>query len=92
MTPAELLAAHRAQWRAALAPRAVAERLARGMRQLRPGALMLSGAMNAFYGHKQLTGNEPARAAPSDDRIAHARVATPELVPLRTKGAAGRAA
>ena len=92
MTPAELLEAHRAQWRAAFAPGAVAERLARGVRQLRPGALMLSGAMNAFYGHKRLTGNEPARAAPSEERIAHARASKPELVPLRTKGAAGRAA
>lgn len=72
MTPEELLAAHRAQWRAAFAPRAVAERLARGARQLRPGALMLSTAMNAFYGHKRLIGNEPAVAAASRERITHA--------------------
>ena len=46
---------------------------------------MLSTAMNAFYGHKRLTGNEPARAAPSTERIAHA---TPSLVPLRARRAA----
>lgn len=85
MTPEQLLAAHRAQWRAAFAPRAVAERIARGARQLRPGALMLSSAMNAFYGHKRLVGNEPAMAAPSTERIAHA---SPKLVSLRAKRAA----
>ena len=81
MTSSELLAAHRAQWRAAFAPRAVAERLARGVRQLRPGGWMLSAAMNAFYGHKRLTGNEPAIAAASSERIAHP--APQELVQAR---------
>ena len=84
MTPDELLAAHRAQWRAAFAPRAVAERIARGVRELRPGAIMLSTAMNAFYGHKRLTHNEPAVAAPSEERIAHA---SPTIIPLRRRAA-----
>jgi radical SAM superfamily enzyme YgiQ (UPF0313 family) len=72
MSPAELLAAHRALWRQAFAPSAVAERLARGVRQLSPGGQWLSVAMNTFYGAKRLTGNLP-RGVVRDNgfRIAH---------------------
>jgi radical SAM superfamily enzyme YgiQ (UPF0313 family) len=71
MSAQDLRDAHRAQWRRAFSPSRVMLRVARGARQLRPGAMMLSGAMNGFYGHKRLGGNEPADAAPSTHRIAH---------------------
>lgn len=60
MTPDELLTAHRSLWRRAFSPGAVLERLARGAHQLSRGGMMLSAAMNGFYGLKRLTGNEPA--------------------------------
>jgi hypothetical protein len=67
-----LLAAHRNLWRRAFRPAAVLERLARGARQLSGGGLMLSAAMNGFYGVKRVTGNLPA-AAPrgGEGRIRH---------------------
>jgi radical SAM superfamily enzyme YgiQ (UPF0313 family) len=81
MTPAELLGAHRAMWKRAFRPAAVIERLARGARWLSRGAMMLSAAMNGFYGLKQLTGNIPADApATGTGRIAHP---DPRDVPLR---------
>jgi len=61
MTPAALLSAHRQLWGRAFSPRRVAGRVAR-TRHLRPGAAMLSAAMNGFYGAKRLTGNTPAAA------------------------------
>jgi radical SAM superfamily enzyme YgiQ (UPF0313 family) len=78
MTPDELLASHRALWNRAFRPRAALGRVARGARYLRPGGLMLSAAMNGFYGLKQVTGNEPA--APSARHgavIAHPEPAAP---------------
>lgn len=76
MTPAELHRAHRALWNRAFSPAAVAERLANGARHLRPGAMMLSTAMNGFYGLKQLSGNEPASADTATvGRIEHRRSA-----------------
>lgn len=71
MTPESLLGAHRSLWRKAFSPTSVAERLARGARTLSPGALMLSAAMNGFYGLKQLEGNEPATAPRTEARIPH---------------------
>jgi radical SAM superfamily enzyme YgiQ (UPF0313 family) len=72
MSPRDLLAAHRSMWNRAFGPGAVIDRLARGARQLRPGAMMLSAAMNGFYGLKRLTGNTPAEADASiAARIAH---------------------
>ena len=62
MTAEELLSSHRRLWRRAFSAPFVGARLARGLSQLRPGAFMLSAAMNGFYGLKQLTGNEPRRA------------------------------
>jgi radical SAM superfamily enzyme YgiQ (UPF0313 family) len=59
MSPTELLNAHRELWRAAFSPGYVAQRLARAARHLRPGAFLLSSAMNIFYGLKRLRGNEP---------------------------------
>jgi radical SAM superfamily enzyme YgiQ (UPF0313 family) len=72
MSPEALLRAHRALWRRAFSPELVAQRLARGARTLRPGAMMLSAAMNGFYGAKRFTGNLP-RTAPgtNEGRIAH---------------------
>lgn len=63
MSPEVLLAAHRQLWRRAFSPAATAARVARGLRQLGRGGLMLSAAMNGFYGLKRLTGNLPADAA-----------------------------
>jgi radical SAM superfamily enzyme YgiQ (UPF0313 family) len=75
MTPEDLLAAHRNLWRRAFRPVAVLERLARGARQLRRGGLMLSAAMNGFYGMKRLTGNLPAEAPrEGEGRIRHLAV------------------
>jgi radical SAM superfamily enzyme YgiQ (UPF0313 family) len=72
MTPDELLCAHRRMWRRAFSPALVAERLRRGRTYLSPGGMMLSGAMNGFYGLKRLTGNTPAVApVAGDHRIAH---------------------
>lgn len=59
MTPAALLRAHRDLWRRAFSPALVAQRLARGARQLSPGGLLLSAAMNGFYGLKRGRGNLP---------------------------------
>ena len=83
MGPDELLLAHRELWRRAFSPWSVASRLARGARQLRTGALMLSSAMNGFYGLKRLTGNLPATASPlGPDRIDHP---DPALPPTRLR-------
>ena len=87
MSPDELLRAHRELWRRAFSPASVAQRLARGARQLRPGAFMLSAAMNGFYGHKRLVGNLPSDASvETPHRIAHPDPAAPpaRLVQLRT--------
>lgn len=74
MTPDALLRAHREQWRRAFAPAAVAERALRGARTLRPHALMLSLAMNGFYGAKRIAGNAPRVFDPATSPpIAHAR-------------------
>jgi radical SAM superfamily enzyme YgiQ (UPF0313 family) len=62
MTPGELLQAHRQLWQRAFGPMATAGRLARGARRLSRGGLMLSAAMNGFYGLKGLSGNLPADA------------------------------
>ncbi len=80
MSPAELRDAHRAQWRRAFAPERVALRIARGAGRLRPGALLLSAAMNGFYGQKRLAGNEPADAIATTARIAHPVRAAQRLV------------
>ncbi len=81
MTPDELLAAHRRLWNRAFSPGLVVDRLARGARQLSRGGMMLSAAMNGFYGLKQLTGNEPASPPrEGEGRIAHP---DPRQAPLR---------
>lgn len=78
MSPEALLRAHRERWNRAFSPTSVLSRLARGARQLSPGGMMLSAAMNGFYGLKQLTGNPPAEAATlGRERIAHPDPAEP---------------
>jgi radical SAM superfamily enzyme YgiQ (UPF0313 family) len=59
MKPEELLQAHRWLWRRAFSPVHVFKRLARSAFRLRLGALLLSLAMNGFYGFKALRGNLP---------------------------------
>ena len=71
MSPEALHSAHRALFKRAFSPGFVAERVSRGVRQLRPAAALLSIAMNGFYGYKRLVGNLPADARPSGLRIAH---------------------
>ena len=81
MSPEALLAAHRRLWRRAFAPTAVAARIARGARQLRPGAALLSASMNGFYGLKRLTGNLPADALPAahhEDEASRLPISHPE--------------
>ena len=83
MTPGELLRAHRRLWKRAFSPPAVLRRLARGATTLRPGAALLSAAMNGFYGLKGTTGNLPADAPlPSALRIAHPSPADALLPPV----------
>lgn len=75
MSPAELLAGHRALWRRAFSAGAVGRRIARGVRQLSPGGLLLSSAMNGFYGLKAWTDGLPADAPLTGaGTIAHPRV------------------
>lgn len=62
MEPEALLQAHRDLWRRAFSPARVARRLLRAS-SLRPGAALLSLAMNGYYGAKRLRGNGPADAA-----------------------------
>ncbi len=79
MSPEALLAAHRTMWNRAFSPALVLDRLARGARQLSPGGMMLSAAMNGFYGLKQLTGNPPAEpAVEGAGRIIHPDPAAPQ--------------
>ena len=59
MAPDELLGAHRRLWQRAFSVRHVLKRLGRGMFRLRLGALLLSLAMNGFYGFKALRKNLP---------------------------------
>jgi radical SAM superfamily enzyme YgiQ (UPF0313 family) len=59
MTPDELLGAHRQLWRTAFSPQYILKRLTQSAAQLRPGSLLLSLAMNGFYGYKALRGNSP---------------------------------
>jgi radical SAM superfamily enzyme YgiQ (UPF0313 family) len=71
LSPEALRAAHRRLWRRAFSPGAVLARLARGARVLSPGGMMLSAAMNGFYGLKCVEGSRPADAAPTGARIRH---------------------
>lgn len=90
MTPEQLLRAHRELWNRAFSPSHVAERLSRGARQLGRGGLMLSAAMNGFYGLKQITRNPPADPpAERIEAIAHPDPAAPpvRLAELRRKTA-----
>jgi hypothetical protein len=59
MTPQSLLSAHRQLWQQAFSVVQIFKRLGRHFWQLRPGALLLSLAMNSFYGLKALRGNLP---------------------------------
>jgi radical SAM superfamily enzyme YgiQ (UPF0313 family) len=59
ITPSELEQAHRRLWKTAFSPWQVFKRLRRSAFQLRLGALLLSLAMNSFYGLKALRGNIP---------------------------------
>jgi radical SAM superfamily enzyme YgiQ (UPF0313 family) len=86
MSPEALLRAHRGLWNRAFSPGMVLDRLARGARTLSRGGMMLSAAMNGFYGLKQLTGNEPAEPPQRErGRIAHPSV-TAEPVRLAQLG------
>lgn len=59
MSGDELLDAHRALWQRAFSPQYSLRRVLRAGRKLRSGALMMTAAMNGFYGWKRLTGNRP---------------------------------
>lgn len=59
MTPAELLKAHRTLWKKAFSPIYVLRRMSRAPFRLHLGAMLLSLAMNGFYGLKALRGNQP---------------------------------
>ena len=59
MNVTSLLNAHRTLWRTTFSSAHVTQRMIRAARYLRPGALMMAGFMNGFYGWKRLRGNEP---------------------------------
>ena len=59
MQPQELLDSHRRLWKRAFSFTHVLKRLARNSPDLRPGSLLLSLAMNGFYGQKAWRGNTP---------------------------------
>jgi radical SAM superfamily enzyme YgiQ (UPF0313 family) len=59
MGPDDLLRAHRALWRMAFSVKYVLKRIVRSAWRLRLGAVMLSLAMNGFYGLKNLRSNLP---------------------------------
>ncbi len=61
MTVQELEAAHSRLWNALHAPWNAGGRFLRGWGRLRPGALVLSAALNGHYGLARLTGNYPMR-------------------------------
>jgi hypothetical protein len=67
MSPSELLQAHRALWHRAFSPVHVLRRIVKATRYLRPGALMMTLAMNGFYGLKRLRGNTPLVVASYED-------------------------
>jgi radical SAM superfamily enzyme YgiQ (UPF0313 family) len=85
MSPEALHSAHRALWQRAFSPTLVADRLARGARQLRTGGLMLSAAMNGFYAHKRLMQNPPADAEVTGYTIDHAAARPPGPSKLRVR-------
>jgi radical SAM superfamily enzyme YgiQ (UPF0313 family) len=66
MSVQELEAAHLRLWHALHAPGAALARWARGWGRLRPGALLLSTALNGHYGLARLTGNVPVPASEAD--------------------------
>lgn len=59
MSPDSLLKAHRVLWRTAFSPLHTLQRMLRAPFRLRLGAMLLSLAMNGFYGLKAVRGNEP---------------------------------
>ncbi len=75
MTVEELEEAHARLWRALYAPGAALSRWASGLGKLRPGALVLSTALDGHYGLNRLTGNVPVRyrEAGSPDEVLPAR-------------------
>jgi radical SAM superfamily enzyme YgiQ (UPF0313 family) len=87
MTPGELADAHRRLWRKAFSPAYVLRRLKNSFPRLRLGALLLSLAMNCFYGWKALTGNEPlvmavtSEAAPEEGLFSVPVLRRPLAVP-----------
>jgi hypothetical protein len=59
MRPGQLLDAHRRLWKRTFAFPNITKRLARHIPTLRPGSLLLTLAMNSFYGLKAWRGNTP---------------------------------
>ena len=59
MSPAQLINSHRQLWQLAFSPAHILKRIFHSVFQLRPGAILLSLAMNGFYGLKALRGNLP---------------------------------
>jgi radical SAM superfamily enzyme YgiQ (UPF0313 family) len=73
MTPAELLAAHRALWREAFSVRYTVKRILRALFRLRFGAFLMCAMMNLFYCAKALRGNTPVcfEGDPRYDQFRH---------------------
>lgn len=69
MTIEELETAHMRLWRALHAPGEALARWLRGLGQLRPGALVLSTALNGHYGLNRLTGNIPVHSSQANTQV-----------------------
>jgi radical SAM superfamily enzyme YgiQ (UPF0313 family) len=79
MPPDALLDAHRALWRSAFSLRACLRRIFKAAFRLRWGALLMCIMMNAFYGWKAFTGNEPVSFEGTDRYAAIREAAGPAM-------------
>jgi len=77
MSGDELRDAHRALWQRAFSPGYSLRRVLRAGRWLRPGALMMTAAMNGFYGWKRLSGNRPLDVGESLEALSRSQVLRP---------------
>jgi len=84
MSAQALAEAHRRLWRRAFSPAHILRRLSGSFPRLRLGALLLSLAMNGFYGWKALTGNEPVDFGAAAEALA-ARASAPQQIAIRAE-------
>jgi radical SAM superfamily enzyme YgiQ (UPF0313 family) len=90
MGPDDLLQAHRTLWRTAFSLQYVLKRIARSVWRLRLGAVMLSLAMNGFYGLKNLRRSLPInmgqRVSSQEKDVTSRDDRVESLAPRKSKG------